>query len=111
MGINHPDRKQMGDIFSALVTGAIAYYQGQQQLKLAKKRLKMEKEQAAAANAREAEAMRIQQESMAALTVQQQAVEATADQDKILGMKPTTFYIAAGLAAGAAILGAFSLAK
>lgn len=118
MGIQHPSRTYLGQIesiISAAINAGVAVYRIRSEEERAEEALEFKEEQASYARAREEEALRIQQEAIKALQDQSKPKTTTttpgAPESTILGMKPTTFYIAAGLTAGALVLGTILLTK
>lgn len=125
MGIQHPSavgfqsKPRLGQweaVVSAAINAGVQVYKIRSEEERAEDALEFKEEQAAAAAAREAEALRIQQEAMKAMVDAGKPKEAAAagapgGDEKILGMKPTTFYLTAGLGAGALILGTMLLTK
>jgi hypothetical protein len=123
MGIQHPSRMgqfDFGGIISAAISAGVGVWKAKSEMDLQKKQMKMQEEQANAAAARQEEALRIQQESLKALQTANQQTTAQAStatgpggtpSNQILGMEPTTFFIVAGLSAGALVLGTLLLTK
>lgn len=114
MGIQHPRKTFLGqwDLLSTLVNSVVAVYRIRTEEEMAKDRLDLQKDLAAQAAAREAEALRIQQEAIKALQPKPTTTTTpAASSGTILGMKPVTFYIVAGATAGALVLGTMLLTK
>jgi hypothetical protein len=102
MGLRRPALGGVGEIFGALITAGVEIYKVEKAEDMAEERMEFEEAQAARAAAREAEALRIQQETVKSMQAEK-AKEAGA-QGEILGMAPTTFYTAAGIGLGAVML-------
>jgi len=97
---------QWGDVVSAAITAGVQIYSIEQQKEMAKDREEFAQAQADKAAAREAEALRIQQEMLKA--TQEKAATAAAPGGSgapIMGMQPGVFYTVAGVGAGALLLG------
>jgi hypothetical protein len=105
---------QWESVISAAINAGVQAYKIRSEEERAEDALKFKEEQAAAAAAREQEALRIQQEAIKAMQEQnkpQAAVTASSGGETILGMKPTTFFIGAGLAAGVLVLATMLLTR
>lgn len=99
-------------LISAAINAGVQVYKIKTEEEMAEEALEFKEAQAAAAAAREAEALRIQQEAIKSMQPKAQpSAAAGAPSDTILGMKPTTFYVTAGLAAGVLVLGTMLLTK
>jgi len=119
MGLHHPSRTYMGQwesIISAAINAGVNVYKVRTEQEQQKDLLKFKEEQAQAAAAREQEALRIQTEALKAMTAQNNptgTVQASTPgaPGTILGLDQTTFFIVAGLAAGALVLGTMLLTR
>lgn len=122
IGIQHPSRNYLGQweaVISAAINAGVQVYRIRSEEEMAKDALEFKEEQANKAAAREAEALRIQQEAIKAMQQQQQggatggagATGPAAAGNKILGMQPGTFYTIAGVTVGAVLLGTILLTK
>lgn len=127
IGIQHPTRKYLGQweaLISAAINAGVQVYRVRSEEERAKDALKFQEQQAARAAAREAEALRIQQEAIKAMQQQQAGTSGAAGPtgapgaagpagagNTILGMQPGTFYTVAGVTVGAVLLGAILLTR
>jgi biotin carboxyl carrier protein len=121
IGIQHPSRNYLGQweaVISAAINAGVQVYRIRSEEEMAKDALEFKEEQANKAAAREAEALRIQQEAIKAMQQQQAAPTGgagatgpAASGNKILGMQPGTFYTIAGVTVGAVLLGTILLTK
>ena len=119
MGLHHPSRTYLGQwesIISAAINAGVNIYKVRTEQEQQKDLLKFKEEQAQQAAAREQEALRIQTEALKAMTAQNQPAAAAGTPgapgtNQILGLEPTTFFIIAGLSAGALVLGTMLLTR
>lgn len=121
IGIQHPNRLFLGQwesVISAAINAGLTAYKIHSEEERAEEERKFKEKLAQQAAAREAEALRIQQEAIKSMQQQQQAAAGPAGAagapgpgGTILGMQPGTFYALAGVSAGALLLGAFLLTR
>lgn len=121
MGFQHPNRMYLGQIesvISAAINAGISAYKIYSDQERAEDERKFKEKLANQAAAREAEALRIQQEAIKAqqALLQPPAAVATGTPgapagEKILGMQPGTFFTLAGLSAATLLLGTFLLTR
>lgn len=121
IGIQHPNRRYLGQweaVISAAINAGVQVYRIRTEEEMAEDALEFKEEQAAKAAAREAEALRIQQEAIKAMQQQREGAAGPtgaagaagpAGENTILGMKPSTAYTIGGVTVGAVILGALLL--